>query len=450
MAHAILYLLIFLIEGYIAFYYYDHILCRASSCPVFIPYILVYSCLYTIFFANIVVLNDISFFTLNYILILRVYACPLFTGLFFTLLLESIMLLTEFIPGILLGNTILKATDIASVPQTSRYIFIVCSKLLFFLIVLIVVRIFHNVHIQSSCTSKSFGSLLCICTFTCCISFILIYVCCHNNLTRPSEYMLLFASFVLIAISLFFAWLFDYNRTQQTLITNLQLESQRAEDAIQYSRLMEQQDEDQKILIHDIKNHLQAIYDLNISGQYREANQYIEQLTNISALSRTYQPTNCQIFNLLMAKYTSICDKKSVCFILDAKGTDLNFMRFQDVTAIFCNLMDNAIEAACDTNEAKIDLRLSDNAPHTHTVVTMVNSCQTPPVQTEKNRFLTSKTDKIHHGFGTKSIEHIIKHYGGNIEMYYSEEDNSFHTILLIQHEPLPSEMFHEKKKKGV
>ncbi|MDD6327366.1 MAG: GHKL domain-containing protein [Lachnospiraceae bacterium] len=449
MAHAILYLLIFLIEGYIAFYYYDHILCRASSRPVSIPYILVYACLYAIFFANIVVLNDISFFALNYFLVLQVYACPLFTGLFFTLLLESMMLLTEFIPGILLGNTILKATDIALVPQTSRYIFIVCSKLLFFLVVLIVVRIFHHGHAQSS-TNKSFWPLLSICTFTCCISVILIYVCCHNNLNRPSEYMLLFTSFVLIAISLFFAWLFDYNQTQQTLITNLKLESQRAEDAIQYSRLMEQQDEDQKILIHDIKNHLQAIHDLNISGQYREANQYIEQLTDTSALSRTYQPTNCQIFNLLIAKYSSICDTQSIHFTLDAKGTDLNFMRFQDVTAIFCNLMDNAIEAARGTDEAKIDLRLSDNAPHTHTVVTMVNSCQTPPVQTETNRYLSSKPDKIRHGFGTKSIENIIKHYGGNIEMYYSEEDKSFHTILLIQHDPLPTEIFYKKKKKGV
>lgn len=57
------------------------------------------------------------------------------------------------------------------------------------------------------------------------------------------------------------------------------------------------------------------------------------------------------------------------------------------------------------------------------------NSCkEAPDLEKSKNR-----TDG--HGVGLVSIQKIIRKYNGRMDMYFKEEDSSFHTIILMQAE---------------
>lgn len=42
----------------------------------------------------------------------------------------------------------------------------------------------------------------------------------------------------------------------------------------------------------------------------------------------------------------------------------------------------------------------------------------------------TSKKDTISHGYGLKSIERVVNKYNGFIDMYYDENDSTFHTLI--------------------
>lgn len=83
------------------------------------------------------------------------------------------------------------------------------------------------------------------------------------------------------------------------MLTKLKLEHQHRKDAENYDKLMTQHNENQKILIHDIKNHLQTIYSLNMDKNYKQANSYLSNLLNAPVLTHTYEPTNSHNLNLL-------------------------------------------------------------------------------------------------------------------------------------------------------
>ncbi|MCM1568493.1 MAG: GHKL domain-containing protein [Roseburia sp.] len=213
----------------------------------------------------------------------------------------------------------------------------------------------------------------------------------------------------------------------------LQLMNQRASDVAQYNKLVEQQDEEQKILIHDIKNHLQAIYALNENGKYEEANAYLKRLNSMTALTRSYRPTNSQSLNLLLARYLSICEEKGISFRVDCRSADIGYLKLEDITSLFCNLMDNAIEAGEGVPNSHIELRITENRDNTSTIITVINSCRSAPVILPGNRLITTKKNARIHGFGTRSIKLITERYRGNMETFYLEEEKEFHTIILLQ-----------------
>lgn len=344
------------------------------------------------------------------------------------------MLLTEIIASGILGGLLARYSDIATVPANDRFIFIVISKMLFFLLVAIVTQLFSNINTRSALRTKYNATLILICSFTCTISFILFYICTSNSLNPFSERLMSFISIMLLTTNLYFAWLFDYNIKQQSIITDLEVQAQRIEDADHYYGLVIHQDEQQKILVHDIKNHLNAVHNLIQAGQYVEATNYLSNITNSSTLKHTVQPTSNYNFNLIMSRYITLCETQNIKFSLNAQGVNIDFFHTEDITSLFCNLMDNAVDASSNTIEKSIELRLTDNISHSQTVISLVNSCEQIPCISNHKKLKTTKKNKEKHGWGTKSIQYIVDKYNGTIEMYYSDTDNTFHTIILFQH----------------
>lgn len=42
----------------------------------------------------------------------------------------------------------------------------------------------------------------------------------------------------------------------------------------------------------------------------------------------------------------------------------------------------------------------------------------------------TKKEDKEHHGVGLKSVKQAVQRYHGVSRMYYSNEENRFHSVI--------------------
>lgn len=212
----------------------------------------------------------------------------------------------------------------------------------------------------------------------------------------------------------------------------MQLSLQKEQDLSEYYQNMLKHDESQRILIHDIKNHLHTIALLNKKETPEEVADYILQLTQSPAL--TYSTCLCdnKLLNLILCQYQQRCNEKDIRFVADIQNHTVEFMGEQDMTSLFCNLLDNAMESAEKTTGGRIELNIRTQPASSYTVVTLVNSCPDSPYSRNGRKLVSRKKNPSRHGYGMKSIERVAGRYGGDTETYYDPESGAFHTVILL------------------
>ena len=124
------------------------------------------------------------------------------------------------------------------------------------------------------------------------------------------------------------------------------------------------------------------------------------------------------------------CERENILLTYMADGGRLSFMDTTDICAIFCNVLDNAVEAASavtapERRTVSLKVRALGNLVH----ISAVNGCDRPPVRDEHG-YVTTKSDKTAHGFGLKSIAETVRKYDG--EMRIDVSDGTFGIDILI------------------
>ncbi|MCR5836344.1 MAG: ATP-binding protein [Lachnospiraceae bacterium] len=102
------------------------------------------------------------------------------------------------------------------------------------------------------------------------------------------------------------------------------------------------------------------------------------------------------------------------------------------MTAIFSNLLENAIDACGDCSNSFIDLNITRKSSTNLILVNIVNSCQTMPLTDEYGQLITSKSNTLNHGYGMKSVTNAINNYNGNIQFHLDPTTFTFHTIITL------------------
>lgn len=137
--------------------------------------------------------------------------------------------------------------------------------------------------------------------------------------------------------------------------------------------------------------------------------------------------------NTVLSRYKRQCSNDYIDFQVDVRSKTTTFIEDSDLTSLFCNLLDNSVEAAHGIQDAFIELavRKLENSPYI--VITVLNSCRVNPFAEKNGVLATTKTDKLHHGFGLKSIHKIVSKYQGEFQQYFDDQTGTFHTIITLK-----------------
>lgn len=111
----------------------------------------------------------------------------------------------------------------------------------------------------------------------------------------------------------------------------------------------------------------------------------------------------------------------------------MSFLSDADLTSLFCNLLDNAIEAADGIPDSFIELNVCRREKPPFVVITVINSNRKNPFSAKNGRLYTNKPNKQKHGFGLKSIRKIVNSYHGDLQMYYHPDTRTFHTVITLK-----------------
>ncbi len=90
------------------------------------------------------------------------------------------------------------------------------------------------------------------------------------------------------------------------------------------------------------------------------------------------------------------------------------------------------MEASSGVPEGYIELSITQQENASLTVLSLINSCPENPFSGKTGRLVSSKKDSLRHGYGIRSIERVVKAYHGDMQMYYEEERQEFHTVITL------------------
>ena len=178
---------------------------------------------------------------------------------------------------------------------------------------------------------------------------------------------------------------------------------------------------------HDLKHQILL---LKSEAGSESAAGNLEKMEKEIRIYETQIRTGCRVLDAVLTVKTLYCQSNGIELKCMADGTLLDFMEDMEISALFGNMLDNAIECVEQLQEKeKRRIRLEVCAQKQFVKIRTENYCD------EKLAFrdgmpVTSKKDRQLHGYGMKSMRKTVEKYGGTVRA--EQEEDRFILMILI------------------
>lgn len=427
----ICYIVIHILEACILLQYCKNLF--QTNFPEIVRYPILFLCYFLLFVGSLFEnfwINFFMFLFLNFMYILLIYDLKWLTAFFHSFLITIIMVLSElvifsilshFAPNFYDNRTYFRNVIILSVP----------SKLLYFLILQCISVYIKRKKTRELSSDKNTLFLNVIPLISGFISLVLATICMNIQLSLFLDIMITISVLLLLAVNIFLAWFHTFIQEKNQKFMEMQILLQKEYDTAKYFNALHKQDEKQKILIHDIRKHLRSIAELNEKNETEKITTYIEQIVQSSDLQDSIRVCDNDLLNTIIFRVKQQCREVGTSFITDIRAGCIEFLSEYDITALFSNLLDNAMDATKNIPDAFIELSVT---PHSSKdlIITMMNSCKSNPFLWKDQRLISTKKNPWRHGYGMKSVQRVIKKYDGNSRLYFDMENFIFHTVIIL------------------
>lgn len=433
MKNAVYYLFCFFVEAVTLWQYSSSLFsARKRTLTRIIALCGLYFILFFVSLYESVWLNTAFYFVLNLIFLFTQYDLNFYTGLFHSSTLTAVMGMSELM---VYGITKYFAPHFLENGRNFLHLFFysVFSKLIFFSVIYILTHLMQNQEKSREQYDKSVFLLAFIPLSSVFIMLTFISIGTAFSLSPSLDWMITAGAVLLLSSNLLMFGMNQYHQKKNEEFTQMQLLLQQESDRAQYYEMLLTQNENQRILIHDIKKHLQSIAMLNEQREHDKIDAYIRQLILSSNLKEASRLCDHELLNSILCRYMQQCIKGHITFHADIRSRTVDFIASNDLTSLFCNLLDNAMEAAGIVPNSFIEINTSKRKKTPFVVITVINSCRTNPFLSKGRQLCTQKSDKKRHGFGLKSIRKTVQKYHGNMQMYYNNDTFTFHTIITLK-----------------
>ena len=428
----IYYMILYIAEAIIAWQYCSSLFySKYSKIREGISLLVSYFVLLIIGLSEMVWMNIPAFVIVNFIIIAMMFRIKWQSAFFHSLIISVVMALSELV---IIGINSQVLINFFSTHNHNANLILsaMFSKLIYFFVLQFIIR-FLNKEKEEPVLPDKYTMLLNLIPVMSIIIFLtLSTISLAVRLPAKIEFMVSVSSMLLLILNLLIFWIYNRNQKRSREYMQLQIQLQKESDTAGYYQLLIRQDENQKILIHDIRKHLQSIRVLNEQGEREKIAAYIDRIVHSSDLQGSVQVCDNVSLNALLCRYTQLCQEQGIDFHADVRSGLLASLTYHDLTALFSNLLDNAVEASSGVPEGYIELSITQQENASLTVLSLINSCPENPFSGKTGRLVSSKKDSLRHSYGIRSIERVVKAYHGDMQMYYEEERQEFHTVITL------------------
>lgn len=180
---------------------------------------------------------------------------------------------------------------------------------------------------------------------------------------------------------------------------------------------------------HDLKHQIRALR----TADKEELDKYIGEIEDSVEIYEAIVKTGNDVFDTILTEKSLYCRNRQIQVSCVADGSQMGFIDTIDLYAILGNALDNAIEAVekfKEKEKRQIDVLIYKQ--QNFLIMNIINPMPENLIY-EEGLPVTTKKDKLSHGFGLRSMKQILKKYDGFLNV--SEEDGCFSLKMLI---PIP------------
>lgn len=247
-----------------------------------------------------------------------------------------------------------------------------------------------------------------------------------SKVNSQKDHILILVNMGCILIAdLYFSYFARFVEENSQLKIKLKLLEQQSTLQYEFYEDQEEKYNESIKILHDVNKHLNLIESLYEAKEHDTAITYAREIGQMLMPLSLEDYTNNPILNVLLNDKKRIACLHSIEFNLEIGAVDLSFMEPIEVTTVFGNLLDNAIEA-CDMvpNNRFIDMKLDKY--NEFIVINITN--RTMPIEKWYLGKPVSRKGK-NHGIGLLNVENIIKKYDGSMVL---EEVNKKFSCKII------------------
>ena len=178
------------------------------------------------------------------------------------------------------------------------------------------------------------------------------------------------------------------------------------------------------IKCHDLKHQIRRLLKENNAGD-----DFLKEVQETIAIYDTNIQTGNPEIDVVLQEKALQCDVNHIEMTCMLEGGSLSAMSPGDISSLFGNALDNAIEYLLKIEDTeKRYIRISSHRQFDILVIRIENYCEDDPIF-EDDMPSTTKQDKGNHGFGTRSMKNIVEKYGGLITW---QKENSMIVVQIV------------------
>lgn len=252
------------------------------------------------------------------------------------------------------------------------------------------------------------------------LSLILISVTNVPEMDSGQMILLMINMFGIVFVDLFFLYFTKFTEQSGQLKLKLRLLEQQSNIQYKYYAAQEDKYNESVAILHDVNKHLKMIEGIFEVEKANRAKEYTKEIQTILEPLVPKKHTNNPILNILIDDKIRSASVYDIKFILEIGNINLEFMKPIEITTVFGNLLDNAIEA-CQTVKRNRYIKMRLETYNEFIAVRIENSSQ------EIAKWINGKPISAkgkNHGIGLINVENTLKRYNGN--MLLAEKNQKF------------------------
>ena len=315
-------------------------------------------------------------------------------------------------------------TELLSQLSAVRFTAILLTKLLFFLITRLILRVKENGEIRLT----DFIPLIIIPA----LSIIVITLLMYAAIQEPfMQNIIFYAAGIVLLLNMVVYFLFVRIGQAEQMKTEMALLSLQNECMQERSKDIENMYENVRALRHDMKNHLLSISSMAKNGDTDEIQRYAaELLREQSTNDRLVMFSGNHALDAIISS-KSAAAKRAGVQLRAVVTTSLTEFPPEDIVVIIGNALDNAIRAAQESSEKNVDLHIQPQGAYSSILVA---NDVLKPVLTENPELNTTKKARMRHGFGIQNMRKAVERNQGMMRFY--ESNNRFVCDILLLNLP--------------